>query len=62
MSQVLFEPPTLTVRYENSRPVELADLTTSLQAVARRFSRYVAQTGLEIEEDSVKLYVRRISE
>lgn len=58
----LLEPPTLTFRYENSHPVELADLTASLQAVARRFGRYVTQGGFDLEEDSVKLYVRRISE
>jgi hypothetical protein len=62
MIDPLSEPPSLTFRYENSRPVELADLTTSLQAVARRFSRYVTQSGFELEEESVKLYVRRISE
>lgn len=54
--------PVLTFRFENSRPVELADLTASLQAVARRFSRFVAQSDFELDENSVKLYVRRISE
>ena len=62
MSDLPQEPPTLTFRYENSRPVELGDLTASLQAVARRFARHVAQGDFELEEDAVKLYVRRISE
>lgn len=62
MSDVLVPEPVLTFRFENSRPVELADLTASLQAVARRFSRYVAQNDFDLNEESIKLYVRRISE
>lgn len=62
MSDTSTPEPVLTFRFENSRPVELADLTASLQAVARRFSRHVAQSDFELDEDSVKLYVRRISE
>jgi len=62
MSDLQVPPPVLTFRFENSHPVELADLTASLQAVARRFSRYVSQNDFDLDENSVKLYVRRISE
>jgi hypothetical protein len=52
--------PMLTLSYENSRPIELADLTVSLQAVARRYSRFVAQSGGNLDDEAVKLYVRHI--
>lgn len=53
--------PSLTITYDNASPVELADLTVSLQSVARRYARFAAQNHLDLEEDSAKLYVRRIA-
>ena len=52
--------PSMTVTYENSKPIELADLTTSLQALSRRFSRFAAQNDLQIEDETVKLFIKEI--
>lgn len=54
-------PDGLTIKYENHSPIELADLTTSLQAVARRYARFAAQSGVTFEDENASaLYVREI--
>lgn len=52
--------PSMTVTYQNKRPVELADLTVSLQTLSRRFARYAAQNDLDLDEEATKLYVKEI--
>lgn len=50
----------LTVRIENSQPVELASLTESLQAFANAHSRFAEERGVAINGDAVRLYIREI--
>ena len=49
----------LEIKIDYSRPVELADLTISLQGLARSYKRYSSQHSTEVS-DAVKLYVREI--
>ncbi len=49
----------LDVKLEYSQPVELADLTLSLQGLARSYKRYATQHDIDVG-DAVKLYVREI--
>ena len=50
----------LVLTYDNHAPLELSDLSNSLQAVARRYARYAAQSGNRLEGEEFKLYVREI--
>ncbi len=49
----------LDIKIEYSQPVELADLTISLQGLARSYRRYASQHDVDVG-DAVKLYVREI--
>jgi hypothetical protein len=49
----------LDIKIEYSQPVELADLTLSLQGLARSYRRYATQHDVDVG-DAVKLYVREI--
>ena len=49
----------LDIKIEYSQPVELADLTLSLQDLARSYRRYATQHDVDVG-DAVKLYVREI--
>lgn len=49
----------LELKINYSQPVELADLTLSLQGLARSYKRYATQHDVDVG-DAVKLYVREI--
>lgn len=52
--------PVITYKLENSRPVDLLDLTTSLSAFGEAYRDYVARSGLELMPSNVRLVVRDI--
>jgi len=49
----------LVFELKNSRPIELADLTKSLTAVANQYRRYVIRESLH-DESEAKLYVKEV--
>jgi hypothetical protein len=50
----------LTITIEHHGPLELLTLTNSLQAVASSFARYADRTGVAIQGDDVRLYIKEI--
>ena len=49
----------LVFELKNSRPIELADLTKSLSAVANQYRRFVIREELH-DESEAKLYVKEV--
>ncbi len=52
--------PIITFKLENSKPVDLLDLTSSLAAFGQAYSDYVARAGYDIEPGNVRLFIREI--
>ncbi|MDR3408026.1 MAG: hypothetical protein P4L68_05970 [Methylovirgula sp.] len=52
--------PVITYKLENSRPVDLLDLTSSLAAFGEAYRDYVGCSGLELLPSNVRLVVRDI--
>src|ERR1700730_35859 len=52
--------PIITFNLENSKPVDLLDLTGSLAAFGEAYSDYVASAGYDIEPGNVRLFIREI--
>jgi hypothetical protein len=52
--------PVITFKLENSKPVDLLDLTSSLAAFGEAYSDYVARAGYDIEPGNVRLFIREI--
>ncbi len=50
----------LTVEIKNSAPVELTDLTISLNSLADEYKRFLIKTQNTVNTDDVKLYVKEI--
>ena len=50
---------TLTITIENTRPIELSDLTNSLQSLGRQYSRYLSKNKVRVTPES-KLYVQEV--
>jgi hypothetical protein len=50
----------LTVRFENSRPVELIDLGTSFEALGQEYQRFVHRSGHDTIPENAKLYITEI--
>jgi hypothetical protein len=48
------------IKIENTRPVELTDLTTSLSSLAAQFRRFAEMNGYDIERDELRLFVKEI--
>lgn len=62
LSTAVVEPGAemLSIKIENTQPVELATLTESLQSLAAAHARFADERGLTINGDSVRLFVREI--
>lgn len=62
MSEALVRPEeaTLTYTFENTRPVELLDLTNSLLAIGEQYRSFIRRQGETLVEDDYRLYVREI--
>jgi len=52
--------PIITFKLENSKPVDLLDLTGSLTAFGEAYRDYVASAGYDVEPGNVRLFVREI--
>jgi hypothetical protein len=52
--------PIITFKLENSKPVDLLDLTGSLAAFGEAYRDYVAGAGYDVEPGNVRLFVREI--
>jgi len=52
--------PIITFKLENSKPVDLLDLTGSLAAFGEAYRDYVARAGYDIEPGNVRLFIREI--
>jgi hypothetical protein len=52
--------PIITFNLENSKPVDLLDLTGSLAAFGEAYSDYVVRAGYDIEPGNVRLFIREI--
>ncbi len=50
----------LTLEIQNSKPVELIELTNSLIALSRQYNSYVSKNGYNLEETQSRLYVKEI--
>jgi hypothetical protein len=53
-------PPTLGIRLENKRPVELLDLTASLHAFGEEYGDFVNSHGFDPIADNVRLYITEL--
>jgi hypothetical protein len=52
--------PIITFKLENSKPVDLLDLTGSLAAFGEAYRDYVAGAGYDVEPGNVRLFIREI--
>lgn len=52
----------LLVHIEHSRPIEISEFTTSLNAVGNMFASYMKRNGLTKDAANAKLYVSKIEE
>ena len=52
--------PIITFKLENSKPVDLLDLTGSLAAFGEAYTDYVASAGYDVEPGNVRLFIREI--
>jgi hypothetical protein len=52
--------PIITFRLQNSKPVDLLDLTSSLASFGEAYRDYVARFGYDVEPGNVRLFVREI--
>jgi len=59
MTALMATDATLTVTIHNSRPIELTDLTESLQSLGRQYSRYLNKNKVVLAGES-KLYVQEV--
>ena len=50
----------LRIEIKNREPVELLDLTASMQALGQQFIRYAFDTGVHARESDVRLYIQEI--
>lgn len=50
---------TLTVTIANTRPIELTDLTNSLQGLGRQYARYLSKNRVKVTAES-RLYVQEV--
>jgi len=50
----------LTIEIKNTKPVELTDLTISLNSLADEYKRFLEKTQSSVSIDDVKLYVKEI--
>jgi hypothetical protein len=57
---VTTETEALTYTFNNTRPVELLDLTNSLLAIGEQYRSYVRRQNEALAEDNYRLYVREI--
>jgi hypothetical protein len=53
-------PAVLTYTFNNTRPIELLDLTSSLLAIGEQFQEYAREKGEGTAGDDYRLYVREI--
>lgn len=53
-------PALLTFEIRNSRPIELGDLATSLNAFRDTYSRFIEAEGTAIDGEDIQLFVREI--
>jgi hypothetical protein len=60
MAVATFFDERLSITIQNTRPVELATLTESLQALAAAHARFADEHGVTINGDAVRLFVREI--
>lgn len=52
--------PSLTISFKNQRPVELLDLTASLQALGQEYVEFVNAGGFDPQAGNVRLYVSEL--
>ncbi len=52
--------PIITFKLENSKPVDLLDLTGSLAALGEAYRDYVVRAGYDVEPGNVRLFVREL--
>lgn len=52
--------PIITFKLENSKPVDLLDLTGALAAFGETYRDYVAHAGYDVEPGNVRLFIREI--
>ena len=52
--------PIITFKLENTKPVNLIDLTSALAAFEECYHNYVIQEGYEVDPGSVRLFVREL--
>lgn len=51
---------TLTIHIQNKKPVDLFDLTESLQAVARQYQKFLEESEEYSTSDATRLYVQEV--
>lgn len=54
------EEATLTIRFENKRPVDLLDLASSLQSFAARYTDFARDQGYDPIEGNVRLFIKEL--
>lgn len=50
----------LSIEIKNTHPVELADLTQSLNSLAAEYKSFLSQSQVDIDPEKIKLYVKEI--
>ena len=50
----------LTIEIKNTEPVELMDLTYSLNSLADEYKKFLAKTESMLDTDNIKLYIKEI--
>jgi hypothetical protein len=52
--------PTLTIKIENKKPIELLDLTASLSALGQNYEEFVFSHGYDPKAGNVRLYITEL--
>jgi hypothetical protein len=55
-------PEQATIRFEvqNSKPVDLFDLTSALSAFGEGYQDHIIQSGIDLDRDHLRLYVKEL--
>ena len=53
-------PAVLTYRLQNTHPIELLDLASSLTALGEQFRKFMREHGTDIASEDVRLYIKEV--
>jgi hypothetical protein len=52
------QDPTIRFEIQNSKPVDLFDLTSALSAFGEAYQDHIIQSGIDLDRDHLRLYVK----